>query len=85
MVGCEGEARAGHRLLLVYGPGKLGKGTRNCNVFVVGWFVALPFDWHHEPPVLVDLPVNCPESMGKWEVVKIEVVWEDPSVTLTNA
>ena len=73
----------GRLSLLMCGPRKLGKGTSNSNVLAVGWFVARPFGRHlgfH----WINPFVNRRENIRKWETAKIEVEWEDSSVTPTN-
>jgi len=69
----------------VFGPGKLGKGTRNRDVFMVGWLVAPPPDRCLDLLVRVDRLVNRTESVRKRKTAEIEIEWENPSVTLTNS
>jgi len=84
----EAEALVGHRVgrfPLVSEPVNLGKGMRNCGVFVVGRFVIPPVDRCIMLPPWVDCLLNCTKSVRKWKIARIEVEWKNPSVTLVNA
>jgi len=81
----EVEASVGHYVESSPEPVKPGKGMCNCSVFVVGRFVVLPIERSPGWQSWVDCLVNCAESTRKWKVVRIEVGWKNPSVTLVNA
>jgi len=63
--------------------GQLGKGVRDHGMFLAGW-CAIPLLGPLISPALVEYTMDCVESVGKWEVVEGDLVWENPGVALVN-
>ena len=84
----EAEDPAGHLLTpypSVFEPGNLGESTCNYDVFVIGWFVVVPF---HSPQATTLVPrieyaVDCDKREGS-EVADSAMQLEESSVSLVG-